>query len=566
MEYKKLKLDKAKIIKTIIAYNRHRLIITTLVLAFVIIINSFGITFPFKPLLILLGSSYIIGIICLGLVKLEVILSLLLYLPRIVDSFLILGGVYFTGSIESFFTPILFFIILGAGIVLGLTPSMMLTTLISFFYATIILLEYLGVIVHSHILPIIGCVYDSAFYTFCLLGLNISFFYVISFISGYLSKLMEEKSIEVDKSKEREKFTKEFLESILSNMADGLIVIDANLRVQMANLSAHKILGYTEDEMRNKPIGQFIPDNSLPTLLEKTIKEGKLLSQDVEIVNPIDHKRRMLTLKISSLKDSFGKTMGIIVVSRDITEEEKIFERARNNFLSLVRHELRTPLSSIKAYTETLLEGVSDPQEVKEFLQVINSETDTLNRQINQILMFTDMDLKRIPLKKRLINLSQLTKELIDPAKPIKETMIEKMAQERKIIVNINIPEDLPEFWADYHKIKTTLEHLIENAIKFTPVGGKVNIAAVKALDEIKVCVSDTGVGIPRDKLSEIFTPFHSLQDPMTKETKGIGLGLSMVKHIIETHGGKIWVESEVGKGSSFIFTLPIESSRIKLG
>jgi two-component system phosphate regulon sensor histidine kinase PhoR len=395
--------------------------------------------------------------------------------------------------------------------------------------------------------------------------LNVSFFYVASFISGYLGKVVREKTIEVNKSKQREKFTKDFLDSILTNMADGLIVTDVDLKVQMANLAAQKILGYTEDKMRNKPIVEFIQDNTLPILLEKTIKEGELSSEKVEIINPIDHKRIVVTLKISSLKDAFGKVMGIIVVSRDVTEEE-LFERTRANFLSLITHELRTPLSSIKAYAETLLDGVDDPHDVKEFLQVINSESDTLSRQINQILMFTEMDVKRIPLRKRLISLSQLITELIDLSKPIKETMLEKMAQERKIDININIPEDLPEFWADYRKIKTAIEHLIENAIKFTPIGGKVNVEVLKVGDEIKVCVTDTGVGIAKDKLSQVFTPFYQLEEPITKETKGIGLGLSLVKHIIETHGGKIWVESEVGKGSSFYFTLPIERSKIHNG
>jgi two-component system phosphate regulon sensor histidine kinase PhoR len=561
LEDKKLELEKAKIVKTIIAYNRHRLIITTLALAFVIIISCFWITIPLKPLIILMVSSYVIGVISLSLVKIEKGLSTLLYLPRIIDSFLVLGCIYFTGGIESFFTPVFIFIILGAGIVLGLMPSMMLTTMITFSYITIILLEYLGIITHYHILPIIGCVHDSPFYTFCLLGLNASFFYVASFISGYLCKIVQEKTIEVNKSKQREKFAKEFLDSILSNMADGLIVTDVDLKVQMVNLAAQKILGHTEDEMRNKPIVEFIRDETLPILLKKTIKEGELSSEELEIINPIDNKKTVVTLKISSLKDAFGKVVGIIVVSRDVTEEE-LFERTRANFLSLVTHELRTPLSSIKAYAETLLDGVDNPQEVKEFLQVINSESDTLSRQINQILMFTEMDVKRIPLRKRLINLSQLIVELIDLSKPVKETMLEKMAQEKKIAVSINIPENLPEFWADYRKIKTAIEHLIENAIKFTPAGGKVNVEALKVGDEIKVCVTDTGVGIAKDKLSQVFTPFYQLEEPMTKETKGIGLGLSLVKHIIETHGGKIWVESEEGKGSSFYFTLPIEGSK----
>lgn len=548
-----MELDKTKIIKTINAYNRHRLIITTVALFFTITITFFWTTFPLMPMVTIAALSYLIGIISLILVKHEKALSLLLYLPRVFDSFLTLGAIYWTGGIESFFTPIFIFIILGAGIVLGLTVSMILTTVITSFYITMILLEHLGIIHHYHILPIMGCVYDSSCYTFCLLGLNVSFFYIASFISGYLSNIIKEKIREVDKSKQQEKFTKDFLNSILNNMADGLIITDVDLKIQMTNLAAQKMLGHTDEEMEHKSIVEFIPDDELPILLEVAIKENKLTSEQIEMINPADHHKEILTLKMTSLKDTFDRVMGVIIVSRDVTEEE-LLERTRSRFLSVVTHELRTPLSSIKAYAETLLDGVDDPQDREEFLDVINSESDSLSRQINEILMFTEMDVKHIPLKKKLINLSQLISEMID-----KETMLGKIAQEKEIEININIQKDLPEIRVDYTKIKMAIEQMIENGIKFTPAGGKVSVKVEKSDDEIKVCIIDTGIGIEKNKLDQVFTPFYQLEDPMTKETKGIGLGLSLVKHIVEIHGGKIWVESEAGKGSSFIFTLPIK-------
>ncbi|MFH1563330.1 MAG: ATP-binding protein [Nitrospirota bacterium] len=550
-------LDKAKIIQTIVAYNRHKLIITSLAVVMTITMSCFWTAFPMTPLIILISLSFITGVICLMLVELEKGLSFLLYFPRVFDSLLVLGAIYLTGSIESFFTPILLFVILGAGIVLGLIPSMILTTIITFSYLTMILLEYLGIIPHYHVLPIIGCAYDSSFYTFCLSGLNASFFYVAAFISGYLGDVVKETAITVDKISQQEKFSREFLNSILSNMADGLIVINVDFNVQMTNQAAQQMLGHSEFELKNHPIFEFIHDETFPILLEKTFKQGQLTSEEIELINPKDHKKEVLTLKMTSLKDAFGKIMGVIVVSRDITEEE-LMERARANFLSLVTHELRTPLTSIKAYAETLLDGVEDAQEQKEFLEVINSESDLLCREINEILMCTEMDVKRIPLRKRLVDLSLLIKELIDPAKSIKETLLEKMADEKKIGISINIQKELPNFRADYTKIKTAIEQLIENAIKFTKPGGKVTVHAEKTDGKIQICVTDTGIGIPKDKIPSIFTQFYQLEEPMTKETKGIGLGLSLVKHIIETHGGNIWVESEPGKGSSFFFTLPI--------
>ncbi len=550
-------LDKSKLIKTIVAYNRHKLIITILGLTMAIIMNYFWIAFPIAPVIILVSLSFITGIICLMLVKLEKEFSFFLYFPRIFDSFLALGIIYWTGGLESFFTPILFFVILGAGIILGLIPTMILTTIITFSYLTIIFLEYLGIIPHYHVLPILGCAYDSSFYTFCLAGLNATFFYVAALISGYQGNIVKETTMTISQISQREKFSREFLDSILSNMADGLIIIDVDFKIQMTNQAAQEMLGHSDEELKNHPIFEFINDETFPILLEKTIKQGQVTSEEIELVNPKDHKKEVLTLKMTSLKDISGKVMGVIVVSRDVTEEELI-ERARANFLSLVTHELRTPLTSIKAYAETLLDGVSNPEEEKEFLEVIDAESDILTREINEMLMFTELDVKRIPLKKRMINLSQLVAELIDSTKSVKETMLEKMADEKKIKVSIDIEQDLPNFRADYTKIKTAIEQLIENAIKFTKPGGKVTVSAERIDDKIKIWVTDTGIGIPKDKISSVFTQFYQIEEPMTKETKGIGLGLSLVKHIIETHGGDIGVESELGKGSSFFFTLPI--------
>ncbi|MDI6734896.1 MAG: ATP-binding protein [bacterium] len=550
-------LDNLEIIKTIGVYNRHKFIVTILSLVMAITMNYFWIAFPITPLIILISLSFISGILYLMIVKLGKGLSFSLHLSRMFDSFLVLGIIYWTGGIESFFTPLLFFIIMGTGIVGGLIPSMILTTISSFAYMTIILLEYLGIIPHHHVLPIIGCAYDTSFYTYCLSGLNIAFFYVTALISGYLGKEIKGKTMTMAQISQQEKFSREFLNSILNNMADGLVVIDVDFKVQMTNQAAQEMLGHSEEELKNHPIFEFIQDEDFPILLEKTIKQGQLTSEEIELINPKDHKKEVLTLKMTSLKDISGKVIGVIVVSRDVTEEE-LMERARANFLSLVTHELRTPLTSIKAYTETLLDGVSNSEEEKEFLEVIDAESNVLIRQINEMLMVTELDVKRIPLRKRMINLSQLVTELIDPTKSVKETLLEKMADEKKIKISINIAKGLPDFRADYTKIKTAIEQLIENAIKFTKPGGQVTVWAEKTDDKIKIWVTDTGIGISEDKIPLIFTQFYQLEEPMTKEAKGIGLGLSLVKHIIQTHGGDIWVESEIGKGSSFFFTLPV--------
>lgn len=552
-----MELNKSNIKNFINIYNRGRFIFITLVLVVGSVCAYFWTTFPLTPLIVVIGLSYIASIICLFLLKIDRALSTILHLLRIFDTILILVIIYLTGGIESLFTPILFFHIFLLGIFSSrLRYCLIFTTFITSSYITIILLEHLGIIPHHHLFPI-GCAYNNNFYTFVLAGLNGCFFYITAIISGYLSNVFEKKVIELDKIKKSEHITNDFLNAILNNMADGIIITDVNLRILQVNAATQKMLGHNEDELKDKPVIDFIPDEALPILLKKVIKEGKVASEELEMVHPIDHHKEILTLKITALKDSSDKTMGLIIVSRDVTEEELV-EHTRSKFLSLVSHELRTPLTVIKAYTETLLDGVDDPQEVKEFLETINEESDVLTKEINEILMLTEMDVKHIPLKKRLISLPQLIRELIDPSKITKETILEKMAQEQNIEVNIKIEENLPEIRVDYIKIKMAIEQLIETGIKWTPPAGKVTILTEKYKDGIKVCVMDIGREIAQDKLSEVFTPFYQLEDPVTKEAKGIGLGMSLVKHIIETHGGEIRAESEEGKGSSFIFTLPI--------
>lgn len=285
-------LDKAKIIKTIGGYNRDKLVIVILMLIMSITMSYFCLAFPMAPLIVLFSLSVITGVICLMLVKLEKGLSFFFHFPMIFDSFVVLGIIYWTGGLESFFTPILFFIIMGAGIVLGLIPVMILTTIITFSYIADVLLEYLGIIPHYHILPMIGCAYDSSFYTFCLLGLNAAFFYVAALISGYLGNLVQETTMTVDKISQQQKFSREFLNSILGNMADGLIVIDVDFKVQMTNPAAQQMLGHNEDEMKNHPVFEFISDETFPILLEKTIKQGQLTSEEIELITLKTIKRR----------------------------------------------------------------------------------------------------------------------------------------------------------------------------------------------------------------------------------------------------------------------------------
>lgn len=238
-------------------------------------------------------------------------------------------------------------------------------------------------------------------------------------------------------------------------------------------------------------------------------------------------------------------------------------DEVKAHFLSLISHELRTPLSTIKAYTETLINDfVETKEEVKEFLKIILMECDNLAQQINDIIMMTSLHSQPSFLTRRLLCPTAVIKEIIHSSveRPNLDlsTELDKMAMEKGVTICLDLLQELPKIWADYKKIKVALGHLIENGIKFTPAGGTVTITArMINKNNLRISVSDTGPGIAEEDYHKIFMPFYQLSNPLNREVRGIGLGLTLVKYIIQSHSGQIWVESQIGQGSTFTVTLP---------
>lgn len=232
-------------------------------------------------------------------------------------------------------------------------------------------------------------------------------------------------------------------------------------------------------------------------------------------------------------------------------EEVKIISRRKTDFVSAVSHELRTPLTSIKGYASILLAGNLGkvPQEVFSRLEKINKHSDELTHMVNDLLDISRIESGRVAMKPVPQDLIIILEKVGD--------LLGVQLKERGLELIVNISPDALTVLADSEQLSRIFINIIGNALKFTPPGGKITVRSQKRDHLVEIDVSDTGCGIPLESKERIFEEFYRVENPINEQVKGTGLGLALVKHIIEAHGGKIWVESKIGAGSTFSFTLP---------
>ena len=234
----------------------------------------------------------------------------------------------------------------------------------------------------------------------------------------------------------------------------------------------------------------------------------------------------------------------------EANEKLKILDETKTNFLSTVSHELRTPLTSIKAFSEILLDNQGEDLETQmRFLNIVNEESERLTRMINDLLDIAKIESGRQVWRINYYGIRGLIEE--------SATAVSSLSEKKHIIIEKKIPEGLPEIYGDHDKLVQVITNLLSNALKFTDDEGVIAVSAQVIEDQIRVSVKDNGVGIPEDQIDKVFEKFHQVDSSDTRKKKGTGLGLAICKEIVEQHKGKIWVESQLGKGSTFYFTVP---------
>jgi two-component system phosphate regulon sensor histidine kinase PhoR len=245
-----------------------------------------------------------------------------------------------------------------------------------------------------------------------------------------------------------------------------------------------------------------------------------------------------------------GDTTGAVVVLHDITELRRL-ERVRRDFVANVSHEFRTPLTAIQGFAETLLAGaIDDPQNRTRFLEIILEHSRRLARLTEDLLMLSKMDAERLELEIRRLSVSQLIESCLETA--------QRRAAEKDLRISVNAGQRLPDIAGDRRRLAEVLQNLLDNAIQYTLPGGQIVLSAVAGDEEVILTVSDTGIGIPQADQPRIFERFYRVDVARSREAGGTGLGLAIAKHLVEVHGGRLWVDSEVGQGSQFHFSVPL--------
>lgn len=339
------------------------------------------------------------------------------------------------------------------------------------------------------------------------------------------------------------------MDAILNSMRNGIIAVDAQFKIMLINLRACEFFGLNENaNVIGINIIELIRNKNINNLLSNTILENKTNASEVHVFSPQEKILRIGTAPIKAKDDSSPNSGGIIVVE-DITNLKKL-EQIRTEFVSNVTHELKTPLTSIKGFVETLKAGaIEDKYLALRFLDIVEIESDRLTMLINDILHLSEIENSQNDSNISIYSISEIIDEII----PI----LDEYAIKKKINVVYAIDRSL-KLEVNKDRIKQLLINLIDNAIKYNTDNGSVLVTILKEKNILKVIVKDTGIGIAEENLSRIFERFYRVDKGRSRNMGGTGLGLSIVKHIVNLYNGEINVESTPGSGTEFIITLPV--------
>lgn len=344
---------------------------------------------------------------------------------------------------------------------------------------------------------------------------------------------------------------KEELEHVIESVFAGIVMVHQNGRVMQMNSSARTMLGVDQNERLTGDYVTVIKNEAVQDLLKRALDESSELQEEISLpLSEADEEERIYQVQTAIARGEDQSMIGVVAIFNDITEIRSI-ERMKTAFVSTVSHELRTPLTSIKGFISTLLQDVDnfyDADTVHEFYTIIDQECDRLTRLISDLLNVSRIEAGRaLDLNPTPVNIPSIVDKVVATQK--------SYTSRHEFVVELD-PE-IPTIVADSDKVDQILTNLVSNSIKYAPEGGTITVTGRPTNGIVRMAVIDQGMGIPKEHLDKVFDRFHRIDNRDTRKVGGTGIGLYLVKHLVEAHGGKIWVESEVGKGSSFIFELP---------
>jgi two-component system, OmpR family, phosphate regulon sensor histidine kinase PhoR len=346
--------------------------------------------------------------------------------------------------------------------------------------------------------------------------------------------------------------------AILRSMVEGVAVIDAEERLVFYNRAFSEILNVDSASAEGRPLIEVIRNSDLVGLIRRALRGEEGLQSDITMGITQTQSFSITAAPVKALDASASggaadeKPSGAVVVLHDVTELRRL-ERVRQDFVANVSHEFKTPLTAIQGFAETLLAGaLDDPDNNRRFLEIIRNHAIRLARLTNDLLKLARIEAGKLELEFSSVALLELIEACT-------ETTLLK-ANRKEITLEISVPPQLPPVRGDAALLRDVLQNLLDNAIQYTPARGHISVEATAGPREAVVTVSDTGIGIPLADSERIFERFYRVDAARSREAGGTGLGLSIAKHIVEAHGGKLWVESTVGQGSKFSFSLPLDT------
>lgn len=357
-----------------------------------------------------------------------------------------------------------------------------------------------------------------------------------SFEQSTLGKLMEERNKSI---------------TIVKSISDPLIVLDTSFKVMVLNKVCEKFFNIKEDKAIGKHFLEVIRHGELFDYIWETYEGNEETTPRIMTIKN-DNKEYYFNITLSVIKNGLSNINGIIVFLQDVTELKEL-EKMKNDFVSSASHEFKTPLTSLMMGASLLMEKnmgvINDKQQ--EIIKTIQEDADKLLNLVNNLLKLSTMEYDKSLFKLKEENIEDIINNSVKD--------FYKLAESKNIEIHLDIEKNLPTVMVDFEKLTWVINNLLNNALKFTTAGDQIYISSYKNHSKIFVSIKDTGIGISEEYLDKIFDKFVQVKG-QDSSNSGTGLGLAISKQIVEVHSGEIWCESELGKGSNFIFTLPIKN------
>lgn len=336
------------------------------------------------------------------------------------------------------------------------------------------------------------------------------------------------------------------LRTLIENMGSGLILIDSRGYINLINIAYKELFDIDPTDYLYRIYYEAIPHKSINSIVEEVfLTEEKVRRQ---LVLSLNIERRHFEVYGAPIIGTNDEWKGVVLVFHDITELKRL-EQMRKDFVANVSHELKTPITSIKGFSETLLDGaMKDEQTLENFLSIILKESDRLQSLIQDLLDLSKTEQQGFQLNIQKVNVIETIQEAI--------FMLKGKADDKQITLRFDSQNESVSIPGDLYRIKQVFINLINNGIAYTPIEGQVLIEVIDLENSVEISVSDTGIGISEDKITRIFERFYRIDKARSRNSGGTGLGLAIVKHLIEAHQGTISVKSELGKGTTFIVKL----------